>query len=229
MYKDIYVSGMPWQEPGTSSGYGKSSLTSKILCARHNSGLSVIDSAAGRAFEMIQRASIHATKKSLSRKPAYFLINGDLFELWGLKTLLGLYHAKIMLNDGKTVIDSYDFDSQIAEIGFFGPGIIDPLGMNISPDIGVTNQDRLGLAPLISEDTKSVGGISIEIRGISFKIIFDRRGGNPVYFRDQQLYRPTILDISGPKRTSRIIFAWGGQKETVTRVNITLSQASAMH
>jgi hypothetical protein len=44
--------GLPWEKPGVEIKYGMDSLTSHILCDRHNSALSPLDQPASNAFRL---------------------------------------------------------------------------------------------------------------------------------------------------------------------------------
>lgn len=217
---DLSVEGMPWQQPGEISLLAKSNLTSKVLCGRHNNALSPLDAAAGHAFEQIFGATRHALKDSVSRASKYFLINGDAFELWALKTLLGLFHAKISRASGATMMGEFKFDYSVAYEAFFGVGLPEPLGLFIHPEIGATVENRLGFSALYSADGGILVGLRLQVQGIFMDFVFDRRDANPDFFIEKKYYRPWVLDFTGRSRTSRAIISWRTQRQQATRVNI---------
>ncbi len=67
-------------------------LTGKILCRDHNTALSELDAAAGRAFDSIRDFAMMKTDREkmpyLSWGPKQFTIDGPKLERWCLKTLL---------------------------------------------------------------------------------------------------------------------------------------------
>src|ERR1700735_3110067 len=89
----ISVQGFPWCK-GEPVQIGLSGLTSKILCGKHNSDLSGVDTSGGEAFDALRqlRRLCNVREKwpdrrwSLSRHEA----DGHGFELWCLKTLINL-------------------------------------------------------------------------------------------------------------------------------------------
>ncbi len=224
LFEGLQIEGMPWQEPGEKSSLSLTNLASKILCDRHNSALAPLDAAAGHAFEQISNAIAHALKKSVSRASKYFLVNGDALELWGLKTLLGLFHAKIARDKGVPMIDNFQFDNQLAYAALFGPGVPDPLGIYIHPEVGGIVENKIGFAGLSSPGGEFLSGLRLQAHGIFIDFIFDPREGNPEFFKVKQYYRPWVLDFTGKKRTSRIIFSWARRRVQATRVNIEFAR-----
>lgn len=89
----IRVQGFSWckDEPKTISITG---LTAKILCTKHNHGLSAIDEAGAKAFhalrEMRGLANFRERFKPKQWRIATYRINGVLFERWLLKTLINI-------------------------------------------------------------------------------------------------------------------------------------------
>ena len=73
MKGEIEFGGLPWKKPGETVTYGISSLASNILCQRHNSAWSPLDTAAGRTFRILQEIceDISPANKSLSRKETW--------------------------------------------------------------------------------------------------------------------------------------------------------------
>lgn len=53
----LAVSGFPWQKRDATQQLRKSNLTAKVLCRKHNSELSPIDSSAQRFLETIYRCT----------------------------------------------------------------------------------------------------------------------------------------------------------------------------
>jgi hypothetical protein len=81
------------------------SLTAKILCKDHNSALSELDSAAGRAFNAIREYVSMTTERAKSPyinwAPAQFTIDGPKLERWCLKTLLNFsFNRQLTIGPG---------------------------------------------------------------------------------------------------------------------------------
>ena len=73
---------------------GPNAVTSRILCRRHNSLLSPLDTAAGEAFDALGRSTALATERSAQPPKVWstlrFDVNGPLLERWFMKTAVNL-------------------------------------------------------------------------------------------------------------------------------------------
>lgn len=100
--QNIYVSGFPWCKDELKM-VSVASITSKILCTKHNNALSEIDKEginAVRVFEML----IPERMKSTNKRPLNDVIDGYNFERWLLKTAVNLsvesnFHIGVGMND----------------------------------------------------------------------------------------------------------------------------------
>lgn len=224
-FNQLAASGLPWHLDDQMVKYGANALASKVLCSRHNTALSPLDSAAGHAFRQITDAMNYVTKKSLARQPKFFLVSGDALELWGIKTLLGLYSAKVARSKGKVLAADYEVDVVTALKALSGGGVLKPLGLYIHPSTGEAIRHGIGVAPLTANDEKVLSGLRMNMTGITLDFILDQRGGNPRFFEEGQFYRPWILDLNGPERCARIIFTWAARTQKATRVSLDISKS----
>ena len=87
------VSGFAWQN-GETKEMDFASLTSKILCDRHNSALSPLDAEAGKLFVALAEIDATLADAAPPAPPRDYLISGADLERWLLKVLLGICHAK---------------------------------------------------------------------------------------------------------------------------------------
>jgi hypothetical protein len=84
--RDVGVKRLPWLKGDDTKSLSINSLTSKILCKRHNEAFSPLDSFAGRFFStLINIVDDSINRKTLSRRDKWYLISGDDLELWLLK------------------------------------------------------------------------------------------------------------------------------------------------
>lgn len=222
-FKRLSVEGLPWQDSEQKSEFGIEALTSKVLCTRHNSSLSPIDSMAGHAFQQITDAMIYVTKKSLARRTAFYFVSGDAFELWGVKTLLGLFTAKIASSEKSALAKDNEIDFETACRALSGSGLIPPLGLYVHNE-GESVKHGIGVSPLSNHDEKIVGGLRVNMLGVVFDFMIDTRGSNLQFFIEREFYRPWVLDLNGPRRTARIIFTWGTQRKTAKRVSLDIAK-----
>ena len=90
---EISVSGFPWCK-GETKKISVKNCTSKILCSKHNSLLSPLDSSAGSAFSVLKKCISLSNERQTFHPPKFkvrvFTINGLFLERWFLKTLINL-------------------------------------------------------------------------------------------------------------------------------------------
>ena len=98
LFKDtlIAVQGLHWCED-EQKVVGLASLTSKVLCVKHNNALSEVDAAGAHAFdvfrEMRRLGNIRRKLKPKRWKVVRPKIEGDLLERWFLKTMLTINYS----------------------------------------------------------------------------------------------------------------------------------------
>lgn len=221
----VEVGGLPWIPEGETRQYAPNALASKVLCERHNNALSPLDTLAGKAFKNITEAFVHCARKSLSTRPAFFLISGDGFEKWGIKTLLGLYHARISASKRKVLADSYTLNDVEAVRVLSGGDIAFPLGMHAYPTTStVSSIMKFQFAPLSSDELSLTSGLRLAIWGVHFDVLVDRKGINSAFLAAPGFYRPWVVDLVGPKRTARLLLTWQRNRSQATRVEILIKE-----
>jgi hypothetical protein len=93
---NITVSGLHWCKDGPKT-VGLAALTGKILCQKHNSELSELDTTVKQAFETFDESmQLFQARSKLQRRRwtiKTFNIDGALLERWFLKTLINLSHG----------------------------------------------------------------------------------------------------------------------------------------
>jgi hypothetical protein len=224
-YKNLTISGMPWQTEGQATGVNSNSLAANILCDRHNSLLSPLDAIGGHSLEAIHHAVQHAMKRSVSRQSAYFLIDGEAFERWGMKAMLGLLHAKVARQNGVALLGEHTFLTTTIMQGLLGGRIARPSGLRVR---GMPNalviDDALNMAPLTNSKGKNLNGLILQIRGISFEFLFDVEGADSAAINDKTFYRPRIVDVIGPRRTARIFLSWSTERNEARRIAVEIGR-----
>lgn len=206
--RDVFVRGMPWQKAEVQR-LSPDNLTAKILCRRHNSALSPLDTHAQRLFLGIEEASHHASRRSLSRKPQFFMTSGDAMELWAMKTLAGLYASKINFETpGYKFRDfAVPMDAIARELTSERPN---SLLQMIVPLAEEEHEARLGrravsVGPIVDGESDRLLGLLIRLHGLAFHFHIE-----PVVRAEgvKEITRPDIIDLIGPARTSRIYLSW---------------------
>ncbi len=187
---------------------GVGNLTSKMLCKTHNNALSDYD-AAGLAMYMALELLDLEPRIPI---PNRFIkkIDGDAFERWMLKALVGgLYSGILRLPPGMSMKDvqpTLDF----LHILYRGAPFPTGTGMFwIPPKPGTfTNPglEPLQLAPVPNVDNTMVGAFRVFLFGLEFTLLRSSLSpGVPTVF-DSAWFRPAGLKVEG--LTTEIRFKW---------------------
>jgi hypothetical protein len=172
--EDIFVQGFDWclEEP---KKIGLASLTSKILCTKHNSLLSPLDQAGSKAFATLRDSTRIRMIRNRSRGPwntaIKHSINGKLLERWFLKTLINLcYHRDFPI--GEELIAGRP-DRRLVRISF---GLEEFKGHEglysvAKPGLETVWEDRVAFKPLRRDNHPLEGGLFF-FRGLIFILWF---------------------------------------------------------
>jgi len=223
-FDGLWIEGAPWLKKGEQKNYTTKALASKILCERHNSALSSLDEIAKMSFSNLREANAYATKKTLSKKTKYFIVDGHGLELWALKTMLGLYNAKIFQSENRRISSDYDFNYKKIYKSFLAGRFEPPLGLHIGTEVGKFVKNRIGFHPLLNEEYKIISGMIINIFGTYFYFIFDTLGLAQNRLISNSNYRPWVIDIMGGKHKSRIILPWNKGATSPRRMAVQLAK-----
>lgn len=90
--KNVDISGLSWIPKEKLKSIGKNSLVSKILCTKHNSDLSELDSTIGKFVSYISKIDKNFTDNTT--ETLQYTIDGRAIEQWIIKTIIGLIEAK---------------------------------------------------------------------------------------------------------------------------------------
>lgn len=169
----VIVQGFPWclDEPKT---IGLANLVSKILCKKHNSMLTVVDSAALQAFNVFrQLVLLNNTRENISLRKGFkwtvrnFRIDGPLLERWFLKTLINVAiggNLKIGPEAARVGMPSFE----LVQIAFGRRSFQEWAGMYTSayPGQQIHSKDGIRIRPVARQD--HIAGARFEFRGYSF-------------------------------------------------------------
>jgi hypothetical protein len=168
---EIMVQGFPWCAV-TPKKIGLPNLVAKILCKKHNSGLSDVDAAAKDAFDAFrQSVRLNNVRQKLKRQPMWnvkrLVIDGPRLERWFLKTLINLSFGSpwvigLGTHPAGTVSD------ELVKIAFGLRAFENGAGMYISGRVGeqVDSMDRVGMTPMTLEQNLCAGRFNF--RGFTF-------------------------------------------------------------
>lgn len=169
-FSGIIVSGFPWQEAGSEKKVGINALVANVLCGRHNSALSPLDTEAGRIFHTLREFDRGLRIAEADKKGSFVLFCGEDLERWALKLLCGL------LVSGNTSVGG-----QRVQASAIDPSWLDLLFAAAAwpPDAGLyfvipeDNRfwayDSVG-ASLLTTPTGEVMGVRVDVAGFSLAL-----------------------------------------------------------
>ena len=170
----VRVAGFPWLK-GQIKEVGLGSLTSKVLCRTHNSGLSDLDQAAKDGFDAFRRSMALLNKRSAERqrkwKRVRFQVDAPRLERWFLKTAINLafYHPTDLVwhLDGSPLNRP---GARLVQYAFGLEALVSPMGLYAAATEGedVFSDDSVGSAPLMVAGADRVVGFMYEYRGARF-------------------------------------------------------------
>ena len=150
---EIMVQGFPWcsTEP---KKIGLSSLVAKILCEKHNNGLSELDTAALDSFNVFRECiRLNNVRGKLKRPPMWnvkrLTIDGPRLERWFLKTLINLsFGGAWTIGRGTHPVGTVA--QELVEVAFGIRQFQDGAGLYVSARTGenIDSFDRVGMTPL---------------------------------------------------------------------------------
>ena len=206
----ISVSGFPWSgsDPKLIS---VASLTSKILCKRHNNALSALDTEGGHFFRSLRPIERDLNRRSLSRKPCFYFVSGEAVELWMLKTLAGMYYARAASSQGSILAENSSFAVNLLVQALQGLTWERGCGLYIR---AITNEsapaeNAIGFAPLTNPSDGRVVGCLMRLVGLEFMTILDPAGANFEQIVRSYVFRPTNLVFENETRAHVVVLTWG--------------------
>jgi hypothetical protein len=207
----VAVRGIPRLPDGEEKEIGINSLTARILCCRHNSALSPLDSAAGAFFEKLQAIEVDLQRRSLSRKHSFILMSGEALELWMLKLACGLFYSKIAAADGARLIDQHKVNEEFVHEALFLGQWREGSGLYLRPPQGfrIPDPHTISMAPLIALDEHRLIGLALALTGLEFELIFNPIGASRQDLsRTGWIHRPTELRFEIGTRAHSIALTW---------------------
>lgn len=219
-FGNLRTSGLPWFGAGETS-VGINALKSNILCTRHNSALSPLDTEGRRTLVAIRDGLNHVWKKSLSTKTLFRIVSGEALELWGLKTLMGLLSANVARTEGASTATNFAIPEQLI-IEALTTGRLPPgYGLYIGHESDMLN-DTIGFAPLTHAENRCVSGLRCTMLGIVMDFILDPETAHAILAENDPHFRPAVLDFDGPKRTARLILTRQDERHGGNRISFAM-------
>lgn len=207
----VAVSGVPWLPDGEEKEIGINRLTARILCCRHNSALSPLDSAAGAFFERAQEIEVDLQRRFLSRKHSFVIMSGEALELWMLKLACGLFYSKNATADGARLIEQHKVNEEFVREAFLLGRWREGCGLYLRPPQGFRTPDphTISMAPLIALNENRVVGSAFARTGLEFELIFDPIGASRQELSQAGwIFRPTELRFEIGTQAHSVALTW---------------------
>ena len=176
---EMNVQGFPWCKE-KSVKVGLASLTAKILCRQHNSDLSDVDTAGGKAFGAFRESRLLANIREKRPKYRWSIVRTEIdgrgFERWCLKTLINLSYDRDR-PIGRDSLRSGKPSDRLVRIAYGQEQFFEKAGLYFVARVGmnIQSEDRINFAPLISRLGNVEGGL-FSIRGLRMLLYLEAEG-----------------------------------------------------
>ena len=207
----VEVNGLPGRPHEEFVSVQAKGLISNVLCDRHNSALSNLDTVGHRFFKSLR--AINAALRDKAKKPRNrpYLFNGHDVERYILKALCGDGFAGKMTDHGGR-IRGWRPSAQWVRILYGLEAFPEGWGLYLAATPGVEfdlDEDTLGIRP-ITNDREELCGATFKALGLEFDLLMTvpNLAQPPYNNRDTSRYRPVEVDFSDGRATQGIIFGW---------------------
>ncbi|MFO1041813.1 MAG: hypothetical protein U0941_08510 [Planctomycetaceae bacterium] len=199
---NITAAGLPWIPDGQMKSVSVASLTSKILCTRHNESLSPLDDVASAFFRFftVQQHWVEAERLTF---------RGNDLERWLLKTLCGLAMSGNATLNGMP-IKSWRPPLQWLEILFGGRDVESPAGLHFITGKHQAAEGTLHVQPVFKSVTGHPIALAFVVSGIGFLFAMEALPPmrQPSITGGGTSYRPKALRIQRGESTREGQFGW---------------------
>jgi hypothetical protein len=207
--KSVRVAGVVWIPHGQTQELPLKALQARILCTRHNSAFSGLDTMAGKLFRAVGEIYDDLDRRTLSRKAIWHLFSGEELELWLLKTILGFFHAGVLSKDGRKIHEVQKIMNPAIEAAYRTGRLTEPCGMYIlKTGIASAHRGVLDFASLSDVCDERVVGCRLTIFGLTATFFTDPNMINRDAFTVEHSYRPDYLFYQDKRRRHSIVLTW---------------------
>lgn len=210
----VEFAGLSWQEADSSRKIPINGLKSRILCENHNGGLSYLDGLANKFFHTVNQAHLILldNKENITGDETSW--NGNDFQRWLLKTLVGAaYSGNMATGAGIPIRNWKPSDNWIrilfgdedfpAEWGLYCPGSLTPL-------VKREGHAAFGFS-VLSNPGLGVYGLILDLGTLKFVLLMTNPPTNRAdTILEGLIYRPDQLILKNGDTEKRFAFDWTG-------------------
>lgn len=220
--KAMRMSGVSWMPIGEERLVGLQSLTAKILCRRHNSLLSPLDSGAGALAKVFARAfDGDATYNS----DMLVLASGPAFEAWLIKAALGGLYAGTFRDENGVPITKERVSFDAVWPALRGNPLPPGCGMYILAG-GIFTQGWPALKAraltMRWKGERYFCGADICLSDVNFRVILDPEATEIIDSNEGWSFRPHLLELRRPDSVSTLKFDWPSSMSDGQNVRVDL-------
>ncbi len=207
-----------------------SSVGCRVLCDRHNSDLSPLDSYAGRVFGDLREAVLPIRHPTNDVRERWVYIDGPKLEAFTVKVVAAHQAVGNFTSRGKP--QSFQVDWAKLRLALMSGQFEDGGGMHICASRAANEIDGCQYSPLATQDNWLIG-IHMRIAGFSFATIFDRERMHTGILPANHTYRPSIHQLYGPGGSAFIALGWrhryNGRSFSRGRITVTPTGSSSTY
>jgi hypothetical protein len=205
--KTLRIGGVSWLPKGETKDLPLDSLRANVLCGRHNSAWSGLDTTAGEFFRAVSGIYDDLRRRTLSRKPIWHLLSGEELELWLLKTILGFFHAGVLSKDERKINEVQTIMNPAIQDAM--GRLVEPCGMYVLKTGNASAQPgALEFASLSNETNQRIVGCRLTMMGLTITLFTDPNMNDRELFTVNHSYRPDYLFYRNDRRRHSIVLTW---------------------
>lgn len=196
----LHVAGQHWQDDGCHEPTSPKALASRVLCDRHNSALSPLDTEGGRIFDAFK--DWDAPAGSLN---SLYIFNGHDIERWLLKVLCGMAATGPLFDRETDQTIANSWVETLFGVNEFGSEV----GLYACKEPGIRLHGVFGLScrPLARQGKLS--GLAMSIG--AYELVLSLAPLSNRLFEDRSVaFRPCEFHIVRDKSEKSILLCWDG-------------------
>lgn len=199
---------LPWFDEPKS--LPPNALTTNVLCKRHNSALSPLDTEAGRFFQALRRLQ-EPSQAGASAVVEWHLCSGRMIELWVYKVLAAAFHGGVLHGgDGKPMRETSTLNTALFVDQLEGKPPPKGAGLYIGPHFEPT---AIGLHPFGAKGNPATAGLGINILGLPLMGALDPDDDLAAVMSEYNQFKPALVTVDRAGAKGAIFLTWDDQYE----------------